>query len=120
MKQIFNFKISYANYFIYNITDIKTTSNMQENILNISRTVYAVTYPSSQNFEEIYKNTHQRSEQYNINLANNNKSASIPIPNLERTFFSTNFKENTRQYLPRNPVVKQEPVCTEYDGKSPF
>lgn len=96
-----------------NVSELKASSNMQENI----RTLYAVTYPSSQNFEEIYKNTHHRSEHYNTSPMNNTKSNSIPVQNLERAFFSPNFKENTRQYFQRSHV-KQECISTEYEGKN--
>lgn len=91
---------------------------MQENILNISRTVYAVTYPASHNLEDIYKGTHfQRSEPYNTSFFNSTKSANLATQSLDRTFFSPNLKENSKQYFSRNHTVKQEPVCTDYDGK---
>lgn len=103
-----------------NVSDVKMSDpSMQENILNISRTVYAVTYPSSHNLEDIYKNTLQRSEHYNTNVSHNIKSVPVPVPvsNLEHNFLSSNLKENTRQYFPRNHMVKQEPSFTEYDGE---
>lgn len=96
---------------------MKTESNMPENILNFSRTVYAVTYPTNQNFDDSCKLTHQRSDPYNTNSGLCTKSIGLPIQNLERTFFSPNFKENMRQYSQKNHALKQEPLCPEYDGK---